>query len=164
MAKEKVQPAAVTEAHADLFDTFIRKWLPALNLADWRVVRDKRRAPKTLAEVYKIEPEHRLAKYRLGADFGYCTEVTPESLEDTAVHELWHIRLAELLRYVAENGEDEHSMGLEHAVIIVATQICMRLGAAEKLLAQIALDATTETSKMPGSEISGADSGTPPTS
>lgn len=93
-----------------------------LNLADWRIVKDDK--PSTnMAEVFRFEDEHKLVRYRLGSDFGR-TKVTSESLEDTAVHEMLHIRLHDLIRAVAGYGEESSEVTkAEHEVIVVLTPL-----------------------------------------
>lgn len=72
-----------------------------------------------MAEMLKFEDIHKKVNYRLGEDFGN-TKPTPESLEDTAVHEMLHLRLHTLIRAVAEYGEASDVVAeKEHEVIVV---------------------------------------------
>src|SRR5437879_3239747 len=106
-APKKPQANPLSDQHVELFDLFVQKWAPILNLSDWRIVRDKRRRSKYMAEMHTVEVQHKLAKYRVGEAFGDNHAVTPETLEATAVHELLHLRLWELLEYVELHGQDE---------------------------------------------------------
>lgn len=120
----------VTQIHSELFDLYIQKWIEKLNLKDWRVIRDKRPS-KYMAEIFDAETEHRLVKYRLGSDFG-STEVTTEALESTAIHELLHLLLHELLECACEEGTyTEKVMGLEHSVIVVLEALLLKLAKME---------------------------------
>lgn len=83
----------LTPAHCKEFDGYVLKWQRLLNLSDWRIERAPRRS-KAMAEV-SFNDEARLATYRVGANFG-AEEVTPDSLERTALHELLHILLHDL--------------------------------------------------------------------
>jgi len=102
-----------------------------LNLSDWRIVKDPTPS-KFMAEVFKFEDVHKLVKYRIGTDFGN-TEVTEQSLEDTAIHELLHIRLHTLIKAVAEKGEfSEEVAEKEHEIIVVLSPLLQRLGHLER--------------------------------
>ena len=97
------------------FDALIVKWQQKLNLSDWRIVRSKRKT----ANMSDIKPlvAHRLATYTLGTDFG-GTLVDDYSLEQTAVHELLHVLLADLTEVAATPGyTQDQLMAAEHRVI-----------------------------------------------
>lgn len=93
----------VTAADLKEFDTFVAKWQKRLNLSDWRIERAHRRS-KAMAEV-SFNDEARLASYRVGANFG-AEEVTADSLERTALHELLHVFLHDAL--TAPSDANEH--------------------------------------------------------
>jgi len=104
----------VTPAHCREFDGYVAKWQKLLNLSDWRIERGYRRS-KAMAEV-SFNDEARLASYRVGANFG-AAEVTPDSLERTALHELLHVLLHDLLADPTEASE--------HRVINVLEKLLM---------------------------------------
>lgn len=100
----------LTAADAKAFHGYIKKWQGLLNLHDWRVERSAKTS-KAMAEI-SMSLGDRLAVYRLGADFGDSTPVTPHSLESTACHELLHVLLHELV-----NASDDSLESIEHRVI-----------------------------------------------
>jgi hypothetical protein len=117
--KKKAEPPnPVTQSGRDAFALHIQKWQDALNLNDWRIQPSSKAAGKAnMAEVYKLDLEARLATYRIGDDFG-GTPVTDASLEDTALHEVLHVFLHELIEFAkdpASNASDIASA--EHRVI-----------------------------------------------
>jgi len=118
MATKKVPPNPVTQSGRDAFAMYVNKWQGALNLNDWRIQSSNKPASKAnMAEVYKFDLEARLATYRIGEDFG-GTPVTDSSLEDTALHEVLHVFLYELIEFAkdpASNPKDIASA--EHRVI-----------------------------------------------
>lgn len=103
--------SAVTPEDAQKFERYMRAWQDKLNLRDWRIVRSNR-ATRHMSDV-KIHLEDRLAVYRVGTDFG-AEPVTEHTLERTAVHELLHVQLAELID-AAENGAD--TISAQHRII-----------------------------------------------
>ena len=100
----------LTQADAKKFHGYIQKWQGLLNLHDWRVERSPK-ASKAMAEI-SMSLGDRLAVYKLGAEFGDTTAVTPHSLESTACHELLHVLLHELVC-----ATDETLESIEHRVI-----------------------------------------------
>jgi hypothetical protein len=101
-------------------------WQRMLNLSDWRIVKDSEPS-KYMAEVYKFEDIHKKVNYKVGSDFGR-TKVTPTSLEDTAIHEMLHIRLHTLIKAVSEYGEDSDTVAeKEHEVIVVLAPLLREL-------------------------------------
>lgn len=107
-----------TEADCVAFDLYVAKWQQRLNLTDWRIERGARRPKKVMADV-SFDDDARLATYRVGQDFG--SEVTADSLERTALHELLHV----FLHDAVSNPSDAN----EHRVINVLEKILM--GASE---------------------------------
>lgn len=105
----------VTEADCAAFDGYVQKWQRLLNLSDWRIERSPKRTKRAMAEV-SFDKEARLASYRIGASFGGA-EVTPDSLERTALHELLHVLLHDAL--------DNPSDATEHQVINVLEKLLM---------------------------------------
>lgn len=76
------------------FDGYVKKWQRILNLQDWRIERSSG-AAKAMAEVL-IEYPDRLATYKLGS-FG-SAQITPQTLEGTALHEVLHVLMADLVK------------------------------------------------------------------
>jgi len=83
-----------TPKDAELFAESVAKWQQVLNLGDWRIEKGLKPAKNAMASVEFNEPA-RLATYRLG-DFG-AEKITPESLNQTALHELLHVFLHDLI-------------------------------------------------------------------
>jgi hypothetical protein len=105
----------VKDADCEAFDGYVAKWQKLLGLLDWRIERSTRRSKKSMAEV-TFDDSARLASYRIGLSFGAAT-VTPDSLERTALHEVLHVLLHDLL----SNPDD----ATEHRVINVLEKILM---------------------------------------
>lgn len=100
---------------AALFDGFVAKWQQILSLGDWRIERGSKPAKGAMASVEFTEGA-RLATYKLG-DFG-SEKITPESLEKTAIHELLHILLHDLLAAAQDRGTPPEALeAAEHRVI-----------------------------------------------
>lgn len=120
----KKQPHPVTQNDRDAFALFVQKWQEALNLNDWRIVPSSKRAAKAnMAEVCGMDLKARLATYRIGDDFG-ATPVTGHSLEETACHELMHVRLFELIQLARDpQSSDDAIASAEHAVIIAIVRL-----------------------------------------
>lgn len=105
------------EEQSKLFDRYMEHWQTVLNLCDWRIEKGLKPAKNAMASVEFHSPA-RLATYRLG-DWG-GTPITEKSLEQTAVHELLHVVLYDLVA-VAQNrdAKDEDIEAAEHRVINV---------------------------------------------
>ncbi len=108
----------VTEEHAQQFEQFLRKWQEKLNLMDWRINLSPSRHKGVMAVVYKMDFEQRQATIRLGNDFG-ADPVCDETLEATAVHELLHVLLCELLELARDTGAQQGDAlrSAEHRVV-----------------------------------------------
>jgi len=120
----EVQPNPVLDTDVDAFDFFIQHWQGVLNLRNWRIVRSHKRDPKNLASIESIEHEHHIATYQVGVDFGKSTKVTPKTLESTAIHELLHILLSELVtEAIAQGEENEVTLACEHSVILLLEKL-----------------------------------------
>jgi len=104
-----------TPEHAELFAQSVRKWQQVLSLGDWRIEKGSKPAKQAMASV-EFTPNARLAVYRLG-DFG-AEKITPESIDKTALHELLHIFLHDLMVVSQDpkSSDDEIEMQ-EHRVI-----------------------------------------------
>lgn len=104
-----------TPEDAQLFAQSVRKWQQVLSLGDWRIEKGIKPAKAAMASV-EFTPAARLAVYRLG-DFG-AEKITPESIDQTALHELLHVFLHDLMTVAQDpkSSQDEIEMQ-EHRVI-----------------------------------------------
>jgi len=83
-----------TPEDARFFALCVKKWQEILNLNDWRIEKGLKPAKQAMASV-EFNEAARLATYRLG-DFG-AEKITHESLDCTALHELLHVLLHDLM-------------------------------------------------------------------
>jgi len=113
-----------TPEHAKLFALSVRKWQQVLSLGDWRIEKGSKPAKQAMASV-EFTPNARLAVYRIG-DFG-AEKITPESLDRTALHELLHIFLHDLMVVSQDpkSSQDEIEMQ-EHRVINLLENLLFR--------------------------------------
>lgn len=110
-----------TPEQAKLFDQYVRQWQRTLSLGDWRLERGQRPAKGAMASV-EFDLGARLAIYRLG-DFG-AEPITPESLNRTALHELLHVLLYDLIEAAQDSGASEERLtAAEHRVINVLERV-----------------------------------------
>jgi hypothetical protein len=108
-------PNIPTPEQAELFAQSVRKWQQVLSLGDWRIEKGMKPAKAAMASV-EFNQTARLATYRLG-DFG-AEKITPESLDKTALHELLHIFLYDLMCVATDpKSSDEEIEMQEHRVI-----------------------------------------------
>ena len=104
-----------TPEHAELFAQSVKKWQQVLSLGDWRIEKGMKPAKQAMASV-EFNQTARLATYRLG-DFG-AEKITPESLDKTALHELLHVFLHDLLCVATDpKSSDEEIEMQEHRII-----------------------------------------------
>ena len=104
-----------TQQDAELFAQNVKKWQQVLSLGDWRIEKGSKPAKEAMASV-EFNQTARLATYRLG-DFG-AERISPESLDRTALHELLHIFLYDLLCVATDpKSSDEEIEMQEHRVI-----------------------------------------------
>jgi hypothetical protein len=97
------------------FDGYMLKWQTVLGLNDWRVERNPKSAGKGAMAQVHTKLGARLASYQTG-NWG-STPVTSRTLEETAVHELLHVLLADFA-YAAKNCNDETALeSVEHSVV-----------------------------------------------
>ena len=108
-------PNIPNQQDAELFAKSVKKWQQVLSLGDWRIEKGSKPAKQAMASV-EFNESARLAVYRLG-DFG-AEKITPESLDKTALHELLHIFLHDLMTVAQDpkSSQDEIEMQ-EHRVI-----------------------------------------------
>jgi hypothetical protein len=104
-----------TAEDAELFAQSVRKWQQVLSLGDWRIEKGLKPAKQAMASV-EFNDGARLATYRLG-DWG-PEKITPKSLEKTALHELLHVFLHDLMTTAQDpkSSEDELEKQ-EHRII-----------------------------------------------
>jgi hypothetical protein len=108
-------PNIPTPEQSQLFAQSVRKWQQVLSLGDWRIEKGSKPAKAAMASV-EFTPAARLAVYRLG-DFG-AEKITPDSLDRTALHELLHIFLHDLMCVATDpKSSDEEIEMQEHRVI-----------------------------------------------
>jgi hypothetical protein len=108
-------PNIPNQQDAELFAQSVKKWQQMLSLGDWRIEKGSKPAKAAMASV-EFTPNARLAVYRLG-DFG-AEKITQESLDMTALHELLHVFLHDLMTVAQDpkSSQDEIEMQ-EHRVI-----------------------------------------------
>jgi hypothetical protein len=108
-------PNIPTSQDAEVFAQSVKKWQQVLSLGDWRIEKGIKSAKSAMASV-EFNASARLATYRLG-DFG-AEKITPESLDQTALHEMLHIFLHDLLVVASDpkSSQDEIEMQ-EHRVV-----------------------------------------------
>jgi len=113
-----------TPEDAKLFALSVRKWQQVLSLGDWRIEKGSKPAKQAMASV-EFTPNARLAVYRIG-DFG-AEKITPESIDKTALHELLHIFLHDLMVVSQDpkSSQDEIEMQ-EHRVINLLENLLFR--------------------------------------
>ena len=108
-------PNIPTPEHAELFAQSVKKWQQVLSLGDWRIEKGSKPAKAAMASV-EFNSSARLATYRLG-DFG-AEKITPDSLDRTALHELLHIFLYDLMCVATDpKSSDEDIEMQEHRVV-----------------------------------------------
>jgi hypothetical protein len=108
-------PNIPTPHDAELFAQSIKKWQQILSLGDWRIERGSKPAKGAMASV-EFNDTARLATYRLG-DFG-SEKITPKSLDQTALHELLHVFLHDLMTVAQDPKSSTEEVEMqEHRVI-----------------------------------------------
>jgi hypothetical protein len=108
-------PNIPTPEDVQVFAQSVKKWQQVLNLGDWRIEKGSKPAKAAMASV-EFNQTARLATYRLG-DFG-AEKITQESLDQTALHELLHVFLHDLLMVATDpKSSDEDIEMQEHRVI-----------------------------------------------
>jgi hypothetical protein len=104
-----------TPEDSALFAQSVRKWQQVLNLGDWRIEKGLKPAKNAMASV-EFNEGARLATYRLG-DFG-AEKITPESLDQTALHELLHVFLHDLVTVAQDPRSSQDQIeAQEHRVV-----------------------------------------------
>jgi hypothetical protein len=104
-----------TPQDAEYFAQSVKKWQQVLSLGDWRIEKGIKPAKAAMASV-EFNDAARLATYRLG-DFG-AEKITPDSLDKTALHELLHVFLHDLMVTATDpKTSDEQLEAQEHRII-----------------------------------------------
>jgi hypothetical protein len=117
-------PNIPTTEQVAIFAKSIEKWQQVLSLGDWRIEKGSKPAKEAMASV-EFNQAARLAVYRLG-DFG-AEKITPESLDKTALHELLHVFLHDLVMVSSDpKSSDEDIEMQEHRVINLLEKLLTR--------------------------------------
>ena len=121
MAKHQNVPTVV---QAEQFDDFVKQWRDLLGLHRWRIERGQKQAKDAMASV-EFNDDAKLATYRLG-DFG-ATPINNKSLSQTALHEVLHVFLHELIAIAQDRGATPEQLdAAEHGVINVLESVLFR--------------------------------------
>jgi len=113
-----------TPEDAALFAQSVKKWQKILNLGDWRIEKGLKPAKNAMASV-EFNESARLATYRLG-DFG-AERISPESLSQTALHELLHVFLHDLITAAQDpRSSPEQLESEEHRVVNLLEKILFK--------------------------------------
>jgi hypothetical protein len=117
-------PNIPTPQDVALFAKSVQKWQQVLSLGDWRIEKGIKPAKAAMASV-EFNDIARLATYRLG-DFG-AEKITPDSLDKTALHELLHVFLHDLITVAQDpkSSQDEVDMQ-EHRVVNLLENLLTR--------------------------------------
>jgi len=117
-------PNIPTPQDVALFAQSVKKWQQVLSLGDWRIEKGMKPAKAAMASV-EFNDIARLATYRLG-DFG-AEKITQESLDKTALHELLHVFLHDLITVAQDpkSSQDEVDMQ-EHRVVNLLENLLTR--------------------------------------
>jgi hypothetical protein len=117
-------PNIPTPQDVALFAQSVKKWQQVLSLGDWRIEKGIKPAKAAMASV-EFNDIARLATYRLG-DFG-AEKITPDSLDKTALHELLHVFLHDLITVAQDpkSSQDEIDMQ-EHRVVNLLENLLTR--------------------------------------
>jgi hypothetical protein len=117
-------PNIPTPNDAELFAKSVKKWQQVLSLGDWRIEKGMKPAKAAMASV-EFNDIARLATYRLG-DFG-AEKITQDSLDKTALHELLHVFLHDLITVAQDpkSSQDEIDMQ-EHRVVNLLENLLTR--------------------------------------
>lgn len=121
--KPPVNP--ISEEDRATFHVHLLAWAERLGLQDWRVHFSSKNAAKGIAANVQCYYRDGLARIRLGKDFG-DDRVTDESLEATALHELLHVLLYELVNQNECGLEGDALAAAEHRVVHLLEKLLLR--------------------------------------
>ena len=117
-------PNIPTPEDTKLFAQSVRKWQQVLSLGDWRIEKGSKPAKAAMASV-EFNDIARLATYRLG-DFG-AEKITPDSLDKTALHELLHVFLHDLITVAQDPKSSQDEVDTqEHRVVNLLENLLTR--------------------------------------
>ena len=122
MRKTKNAP---NEEQVKEFERYLKEYQTLLNLRDWRIEHGgKPASPDSMAEVI-IQPEHRLATWFLGKDWGPCP-INEKTLRSTALHECFHIAFRGLIDACLSRDADAIA-AQEHSAITLLCNLILEL-------------------------------------
>ena len=117
-------PNIPTPQDVALFAKSVQKWQQMLSLGDWRIEKGIKPAKAAMASV-EFNDIARLATYRLG-DFG-AEKITPDSLDKTALHELLHVFLHDLITVAQDPKSSQDEIDTqEHRVVNLLENLLTR--------------------------------------
>jgi hypothetical protein len=117
-------PNIPTPQDVALFAQSVKKWQQVLSLGDWRIEKGMKPAKAAMASV-EFNDIARLATYRLG-DFG-AEKITQESLDKTALHELLHVFLHDLITVAQDPKSSQDEVDTqEHRVVNLLENLLTR--------------------------------------
>ena len=117
-------PNIPTPQDVALFAKSVQKWQQVLSLGDWRIEKGIKPAKAAMASV-EFNDIARLATYRLG-DFG-AEKITPDSLDKTALHELLHVFLHDLITVAQDPKSSQDEIDTqEHRVVNLLENLLTR--------------------------------------
>ena len=117
-------PNIPTTQDAGFFALCVKKWQSILHLGDWRIEKGLKPAKGAMASV-EFNEGARLATYRLG-DFG-AEKITHESLDATALHEVLHVFLHDLMAAAQDpKSSVEEVEKQEHRIINLLEQMLLK--------------------------------------
>jgi hypothetical protein len=117
-------PNIPTTQDAEFFALCVKKWQSILHLGDWRIEKGLKPAKGAMASV-EFNEGARLATYRLG-DFG-AEKITHESLDATALHEVLHVFLHDLMAAAQDpKSSVEEVEKQEHRIINLLEQMLLK--------------------------------------
>jgi len=115
MTTSKTIVNATNEFDKELFKERVEYWKNKLGLQSWRINVPNGHAPGACADCW-IDYPGRYARIRFGRSFG-AEEVTAESVDQTALHEVLHVFLADLINTCHDKPKQDRLHNAEHQVI-----------------------------------------------
>jgi len=114
-----------TKAHFKIFETAVRKWATDLGLRDWEIfIKHEADAPDALATLSKNSG--RTVWIGLAQDWGKTHKITKLAMQRTALHEVCHLLLYDLVEAAKErcikDGEIEE---LEHKLVYLLENVLL---------------------------------------